>query len=382
MGYRRIKSSLDPGHYFMQGDEALAEGAISAGCRFFAGYPITPASEIMNRIVQRFPQVQGKFIQMEDELSSIAAVIGAAWTGMKAMTATSGPGFSLMMENIGYAVATETPCVIADIQRVGPATGQATRVGSGDIMQAKWGSHGDYQIIALSPWSVQEMYDAAIRAFNLSERFRVPVIILGDAAVGHIWETLEVPADLTVFEREKNPGAPPFGTPEEDGVPPMPSLGDGENLIISGSTHDGFGYKKNEDGAVNERLVNRLSQKILRHAEEIWEVEAYDLDDSEAVIIAYGFVARSALRAVHELRQEGKKVGLLRLKTLWPFPEKTIRDLSGRCGTFLVPEMNLGQVVREVQRVARSARVESLNQIDGEPIYPQKIIRAMKGLLS
>ena len=382
MGYRRIKSSLDPGHYFMQGDEALAEGAISAGCRFFAGYPITPASEIMNRIVQRFPQVQGKFIQMEDELSSIAAVIGAAWTGMKAMTATSGPGFSLMMENIGYAVATETPCVIADIQRVGPATGQATRVGSGDIMQAKWGSHGDYEIIALSPWSVQEMYDAAIRAFNLSERFRVPVIILGDAAVGHIWETLEVPADLIVFEREKKPGAPPFGTPEEDGVPSMPSLGDGENLIISGSTHDGFGYKKNEDGAVNERLVNRLSQKILRHAEEIWEVEAHDLDNSEAVIIAYGLVARSALRAVHELRQEGKKVGLLRLKTLWPFPEKVIRDLSGRCGTFLVPEMNLGQVVREVQRVARSARVESLNQIDGEPIYPQKIIRAMKGLLS
>lgn len=382
MGYRLIKSSLNPGHYFMQGDEALAEGAISAGCRFFAGYPITPASEIMNRIVQRFPQVQGKFIQMEDELASIAAVIGASWTGMKAMTATSGPGFSLMMENIGYAIATETPCVIADIQRVGPATGQATRVGAGDIMQAKWGSHGDYQIIALSPWSVQEMYDLAIQAFNLSERFRIPVIILGDAAVGHIWENLEVPGELTVFDREKKPGAPPFGTQEEDGVPPMPSLGEGENLIISGSTHDGFGYKKGEDGAVNERLVNRLSKKILNHAEEIGEVDAHYLGDSEAVIIAYGFVARSALRAVHELRQEGKKVGLLRLKTLWPFPEKVIRDLSGRCGTLLVPEMNLGQIVREVQRVACSTRVESLNQTDGEPIYPQKIVRAMKGLLS
>lgn len=382
MGYKMIKSSLNPGHYFMQGDEALAEGAISAGCRFFAGYPITPASEIMIRIVQRFPQVQGKFIQMEDELASIAAVIGASWTGMKAMTATSGPGFSLMMENLGYAIATETPCVITDIQRVGPATGQATRVGAGDIMQAKWGSHGDYQIIALSPWSVQEMYDLAIQAFNLSERFRVPVIILGDAAVGHIWETLEVPGDLTVFDREKRPGSPPFGTQEEDGVPPMPSLGEGENLIISGSTHDGFGYKKVEDGGVNERLVNRLSKKILNHAEEIWEVDSHYLDDSEVVIIAYGFVARSALRAVHELRQEGKKVGLLRLKTLWPFPEKVIKDLSGQCGTFLVPEMNLGQVVREVQRVACSTRVESLNQTDGEPIFPQKIVGATKRLLS
>ncbi len=382
MGYRTIQSNLNPGHHFMQGDEALAEGAIAAGCRFFAGYPITPASEIMNRFVQRFPQVQGKFIQMEDELASIAAVIGASWTGTKAMTATSGPGFSLMMENLGYAVATETPCVIADIQRVGPATGQATRVGAGDIMQAKWGSHGDYQIIALSPWSVQEMYDLAIRAFNLSERFRVPVIILGDAAVGHIWETLEVPGDLRVFDREKKPGSPPFGTEAEDGVPPMPSLGEGENLIISGSTHDGFGYKKVEDGAVNERLVNRLSKKILHHAEEIWEVDSHDLNDAEAVIVAYGFVARSALRAVHDLRGEGAKVGLLRLKTLWPFPEKVIKDLSGRCGTILVPEMNLGQVVREVQRVACSTRVVGLNQIDGEPIFPKKIATAMKRLLS
>lgn len=225
MGSKTIKSSLNPGLYFMQGDEALAEGAIAAGCRFYAGYPITPASEIMNQMVKRFPQVGGKLIQMEDELASIAAVIGASWAGAKAMTATSGPGFSLMMENIGHAVVTETPCVIADIQRVGPGTGQATRVGSGDIMQAKWGSHGDYQIIALSPWSVQEMYDLAIRAFNLAEKFRVPVILLGDAAVGHLWETLEVKEQIVVFDREKAPGRPPFDTPEEDGVPPMPSLG-------------------------------------------------------------------------------------------------------------------------------------------------------------
>lgn len=382
MGYKTIKSCVDPGLYFMQGDEALAEGAIAAGCRFFAGYPITPASEVMLHIVKRFPQVKGKFIQMEDELASIAAVIGASWTGTKAMTATSGPGFSLMMENIGHAVATETPCVIANIQRVGPATGQATRVGAGDIMQAKWGSHGDYQIIALSPWSVQEMYDLTVRAFNLAERFRIPVIILGDAAVGHLWETIEVKGELMVFDREKAPGQPPFDTPEEDGVPPMPSLGEGENLIVSGSTHDGFGFKKVGDGAVNEKLVKRLSKKIINHAEEIWEADSHFLDDPEAIIITYGFVARSALRAANELRREGKKIGLLRLKTIWPFPEKAIKEANARCGKFLVPEMNLGQVVREVERVACSARVEGLNQTDGEPIFPQKIVSAVKRLLS
>lgn len=382
MGYKTIKSSLNPGLYFMQGNEALAEGAIAAGCRFFAGYPITPASEVMTHIVQRFPQVKGKFIQMEDELASIAAVIGASWSGTKAMTATSGPGFSLMMENIGYAIATETPCLIADIQRVGPATGQATRVGAGDIMQARWGSHGDYQIIVLSPWSVQEMYDLAVRGFNLAERFRVPVILLGDAAVGHLWESIEVKGELMVFDREKAPGHPPFDTPEEDGVPPMPSLGEGENLIVSGSTHDGFGFKKVGDGAVNERLVKRLSKKILNHVDEISEVDSHFLGGAEAVIIAYGFVARSAFRAANELRSEGEKVGLLRLKTLWPFPEKAVKDVSERCGKILVPEMNLGQVVREVERVACSARVEGLYQTDGEPIFPQKIVSAMKRLLS
>jgi len=382
MGYRMLKSTLAPGLYFMQGDEAVAEGAIAAGCRFFAGYPITPASELMLHIVKRFPQVKGKFIQMEDELASIAAVIGASWAGMKAMTATSGPGFSLMMENIGYAVATETPCVIANIQRVGPATGQATRVGAGDIMQAKWGSHGDYQIIALSPWSVQEMYDLTIRAFDLAERFRVPVVLLADATVGHLWETMEVKEELLVFDREKAPGQPPFDTPEEDGVPPMPSLGEGENLIVSGSTHDGFGFKKVGDGAVNERLVIRLSKKILNHVDEIWEVERHLLEDAQAAIIAYGIVARSAVRAATELRSEGKKVGLLRLKTLWPFPEKAVKGLSEQCGKFLVPEMNLGQVAREVERVACGVKVERLNQVDGEPIFPQKIMDAMKRLIS
>jgi len=382
MGHKTVKSSLNPGLYFLQGDEALAEGAIAAGCRFYAGYPITPATEIMERIVQRFSQVQGKFVQMEDELSSIGAVIGGSWTGTKAMTATSGPGFSLMMENLGYAIYTETPCVVADIQRVGPSTGMATRVAAGDIMQAKWGSHGDYQIIALSPWSVQEMYDLTIRAFNLSEQFRVPVIILGDETVGHLRETMEVKGELTVYERDKAPGKPPFDTPEEDGVPPMPSLGDGENVIMTGSTHDGFGFKKTGDGAVNERLVNRLSKKITNHADEIVEVDSHFLSDADAVVIAYGFVARSAFRAVQELRNDGKKVGFLRLKTIWPFPEKAIKEVSSQCKKLLVPEMNLGQVVREVERVACTATIKSLTQIDGTPIFPHKLMRALEELLS
>jgi 2-oxoglutarate ferredoxin oxidoreductase subunit alpha len=383
MGYKKIESSLAPGWYFMQGNEALAEGAIAAGCRFFAGYPITPSSEIMDRIVYRFAQIGGKFIQMEDELSSIGAVIGASWTGTKAMTATSGPGFSLMMENLGYAVFTETPCVIVDIQRAGPSTGMATRVAAGDLMQAKWGTHGDCQLIALSPWSVQEMYDLAIRAFNLSERFRVPVIILGDEAVGHLRESLEIKGELTVYDRDKSPGQPPFDTPEEDGVPPMPSLGEGESIIVTGSTHDGFGFKKTGKGEVHEKLVRRLSNKIINRADQIWDIDSHYLDDAEVVVISYGIVARSALRAVKDLREEGKKVGLLRLNTIWPFPDLPIKEVSLRCEKLLVPEMNLGQVIREIQRlVSRSdVVVQSLTQVDGNPIFPQKIAEAIEGLL-
>jgi len=380
MGYTVIKSCLKAGSYFFRGNEALAEGAIAAGCRFFAGYPITPSSEIMLHMVKRLPQVKGKFIQMEDEIGSIGAVIGASWAGMKAMTATSGPGFSLMMENIGYAVATETPCVIANIQRVGPATGQATRVGSGDIMQAKWGSHGDYQIIALSPWSVQEMYDLTIRAFNLAERFRVPVIILSDAIIGHLWETINIKEELIIFTREKMPGMPPFDTVEEDGVPPMPCFGEGENLIISGSTHDGFGFKKVNDGEVNQRLVYRLSKKILNKVDEICDLDAHFTDDADVIIISYGIVARSALKATNELRNNGKKVGLLRLKTIWPFPDKKILELGEQCKKFLVPEMNLGQVLREVERIIHWGRIEAVNQVNGEPILPKKIISAIKKL--
>ena len=229
---------LPAGAYYLSGNEAAAEGALAAGCRFYAGYPITPSSELMERMSVRMGEVGGVFIQMEDEIASISAVIGAAWAGAKAMTATSGPGFSLMQEAMGYAAFTETPCVVIDVQRAGPCTGQATRVGAGDIMQAHWGSHGDYQIVALSPWSVQEMYTLTVRAFNLSERYRVPAVVLAEEAVGHLRETIRVAGRIEVWDRKKEKGGSPFGTEEEDLVPPMPAFGEGERLAVTGSTHD------------------------------------------------------------------------------------------------------------------------------------------------
>jgi len=243
MGYEEIDSTLSPGFYYFSGNEAVAEGAIAAGCRYYAGYPITPSSETMERISIRFKDVDGIFIQMEDEIASICSVIGAVWAGAKAMTATSGPGFSLMQEAIGYAALTETPLVIVDIQRAGPGTGQATRVASGDLMQAKWGSHGDYQTIALSPWSVQEMYDQTIDAFNLAEKYRVPVFVMGEEAIGHLRERTEVKPTVEVFDRVKKTGAPPFGTNQDDGIPPMPAFGERERLLVTGSTHNEFGIR-------------------------------------------------------------------------------------------------------------------------------------------
>ena len=243
----RVKTTLPKGRYYFSGNEAAAEGAIAAGCRFYAGYPITPSSELMERMSLRLGEIGGVFIQMEDELASICSVLGASWAGAKAMTATSGPGFSLMQEAIGYAAFTETPCVIIDVQRAGPCTGQATRVGSGDIMQAKWGSHGDYQVIALSPWSVQEMFNLTVRAFNLSERYRVPSMVMADEAVGHLRETVTIPAKVEVWNRRKQKGGAPFGTEEEGGVPPMPAFGEGERLSVTGSTHDAYGYRKTDD---------------------------------------------------------------------------------------------------------------------------------------
>jgi 2-oxoglutarate ferredoxin oxidoreductase subunit alpha len=374
-----IKAPLRKGLYYLSGNEASAEGAIAAGCRFYAGYPITPSSELMERMAFRLREVGGVFIQMEDEIASISAVIGASWAGGKAMTATSGPGFSLMQESIGYAAFTETPCVIVDVQRAGPCTGQATRVGSGDIMQAKWGSQGDYQVIALVPWSVQEMYELTIRAFNLSERYRVPTMVMADEAIGHLRENISVGARVNVCNRKKQKGGSPFGTEEEDGVPPMPSFGEGERLLVTGSTHDSLGFRKTDDPEAHAKLVERINDKILRNRSRIVETERYFLEDSEIAVIAYGFTARTSLYVVKQLRKERLKVGLLRFKTLWPFPEEAIVEIEKRVKKVVVPEMNQGQVAGEVRKFY-SGEMISLRQTDGEIIQPEKILKVLTSI--
>jgi len=371
------RSTLSKGMRYFSGNEAAAEGAIASGCRFYAGYPITPSSELMERMAARLPEVGGVFIQMEDEIASISAVIGASWAGAKAMTATSGPGFSLMQEALGYAAFTETPCVVVDVQRAGPCTGQATRVGSGDIMQAKWGSHGDYQVIALSPWSVQEMYDLTLRGFNLSERYRVPTFVMAEEAVGHLRENMLIPAKVEVWNRKKAKGKAPFGTEEDDGVPPMPAFGEGERLAVTGSTHDPFGYRKTDDGAVHAQLVQRINEKILKNRDAIIETESHFLDDAEWAVIAYGFTARTSLYTVKRLRKDGIRVGMLRLKTLWPFPEEVVRSVGKKVTGVIVPEMNRGQVAGEVKKVC-SCDVISLGQTDGEIIRPEKIYEVLR----
>jgi len=371
------KTTFPKGLHYLSGNEAAAEGAIAAGCRFYAGYPITPSSELMERMSVRLRDVKGVFIQMEDEIASIASVIGASWAGAKAMTATSGPGFSLMQESIGYAAFTETPCVVIDVQRAGPCTGQATRVGSGDIMQAKWGSHGDYQVIALSPWSVQEMYDFTLRAFNLSERYRVPTMIMADEAIAHLRETIRVPGRVEVWDRKKKRGASPFGTEEEDGVPPMPAFGEGERLSVTGSTHDAFGFRKTDDPEAHATLVERINQKITKNSKNIIETEDHFLENSDIGLIAYGFTARTSLYVVKRLRKVGMKVGLLRLKTLWPFPEEAVREAGRKVKKVIVPEMNQGQVAGEVKKYC-SCEVIPLGQTNGEVIRPEKIIEVLK----
>ncbi|MCL0056391.1 2-oxoacid:acceptor oxidoreductase subunit alpha [Dehalococcoidia bacterium] len=379
MAWKEVRSALPAGNYYYSGNEAAAEGAIAAGCRYYAGYPITPSSEIMEWIAVRFREVGGVFIQMEDEIASLSSVIGASWAGAKAMTATSGPGFSLMQEGIGYAAMTETPIVIVDIQRAGPATGQATRVGGGDIMQAKWGSQGDYPVIAISPWSVQEMYDQTINAFNLAERYRVPVILLAEQAVGHLRERMNVVEKIAIFNRRKEKGAAPFGA-GDDGVPPMPAFGEGEKLLVTGSSHDDYGLRKVADPLVQARLTARLHNKIVNNREEIIQHEDYYAEDADVIVIAYGFTARSSLFAVEAMRREGKRVGMIRLKTIWPFADSLIRDVGSRAKKIFVPEMNRGQVAGEVMKYT-CCDIIPYNQTDGEVIYPNTIMGELRRLL-
>lgn len=370
------------GEHFMLGDLAIAEGALAAGCDFFGGYPITPSTEIAERMAQRMPRIGGTYVQMEDELSSIMAIIGASWAGRKVMTATSGPGFSLMMEALGFGIITETPIVICNVQRGGPSTGLPTTVAQGDMMQARWGSHGHYEIIALVPSSVQECFDLTIRAFNLAERYRTPVLIMADAEVGHLTERLVIPPadEIDVWHR-KRPTKPPaefrhFET-DDDLVPPMAVAGEGYKVFVESLTHDERGYPAMTPAA-QRALVGRLTDKIRLHRDVIDHVEERDVDGADVVIVAYGISARVAQQAMEMARARGIRVGILRLVTVWPFPDERIRELSRDIRGFVVPEINLGQIVREVERCAADHCAVSLVPNAGGEIHdPAAILDAV-----
>ena len=367
----------------MQGNEACAEGAIVAGCRFFAGYPITPATEIAELMARRLPQVGGKFIQMEDEIASIAAVIGASVGGAKAMTATSGPGFSLMQENIGYAAMAEIPCVVIDVQRVGPSTGLPTHPAQGDVMQARWGTHGDHPIIVLCPSSVRETFDLTVRAFNLAEKYRTPVIVLMDAMIGHMRERVELPtrAELEVWERAPTEVPPEWYKAYENeagDVPPLASFSEGYRYHITGLFHDEHGYPTQRLDEINA-WIKRVFAKIEHGLSEIvdYESDPY-LDMAEVVVIAYGATVRSAQRAVRLARSRGTRVSLLKLRTLWPFPEEVVESAAERLHCVIVPEMNLGQLALEIERVIGRRKVVRINRADGQMIDPQEILEAIE----
>jgi 2-oxoglutarate ferredoxin oxidoreductase subunit alpha len=364
------------GVYFWSGNEACVEAAIIAGCRFFAGYPISPSNEIPEGLSERLPKVDGIFMQMEDELASIGAVMGASWAGKKAMTATSGPGFSLMQETIGWGFMTETPCVIVDVQRVGPGTGQATKCAQGDVMQARWGTHGDYAAVALSPNSVQEMFELTIRAFNLAEKYRTPVILLADETIAHVREQITVPPleSIEILNRKKpEVGEKAFFGLEE--VAPMPAVGEGFNVAVTASTHDEHGVRFTQDPAVHRRMVERLNAKINNHAEDIVEVECYNVDDCKVGIVSFGCTSRAVYEAVERAEALGIETGYVRLKTVWPFPDKAVERLAKTAERIIVPEMNLGQVAGEVQRVACRADVIKLDKIGGgELITPEELL--------
>ena len=371
------------GVHYLDGDHAAAEGACAAGCRFFAGYPITPSTEVAERVALRFPLIGGQFIQMEDELASIAAVLGASWGGLRSMTVTSGPGFSLMMENIGLGVMMEVPCVVIDVQRGGPSTGLPTLPGQADMMQARWGSHGDYEIIALSPNSPQECFDLTIEAFNLSEQWRVPVLVMMDECVGHMTEKVVIPqADEIELTERRYTGLVPADylpyKPGEDLVPEMAPIGRGYHFHTTGLTHDERGYPV-MTAECQEVCVHRLIEKIRRNADRIIHVEKTDLDGAEVVVVSYGISSRVAIPAVEKARDEGVMVGELRLVTVWPFPEKVIRELAGNIKAFVVPEINYGQIVYEVERCAAGKCETRLVPHGGGWVHdPETIFQAIR----
>ncbi|MDA8235174.1 MAG: 2-oxoacid:acceptor oxidoreductase subunit alpha [Clostridia bacterium] len=371
----------------LQGNEACAEGAIAAGVRFFAGYPITPSTEIAEKLAGLLPKVGGKFIQMEDEIAGIAAVLGASLTGVKAITATSGPGFSLMQENIGFAAMAEVPCVIVNVQRFGPSTGMPTSAGQGDVMQARWGTHGDHPVVVLTPASVEETYHLTVKAVEISEQLRVPVILLMDEVIGHLREKVSLPdLDLAV-ERNRDTERPrltlskelylPY-RPDPNGVPPMASFGQGMRFHVTGLAHDETGFPTN-DSQVAGALVTRLNRKIADRCDRLAMAEEYMLDDARLVVVTYGGMARAARKAVKLARAEGLPVGMLRLITLWPFPEKYLHRLNQGVKRVLVPEMNLGQIKLEVERISKGRwQVLGLPKVDGELFTPDELLTRIK----
>ena len=375
-------SETHSGRLLLQGNEAVVHGALAAGCRFFAGYPITPASEIAEQLSLRLPACGGTFIQMEDEIASTGAVIGASLAGVKAMTATSGPGFSLMQENLGFACVTETPCVIVNVMRGGPSTGLPTNPAQGDVQMARWGTHGDHPIVVLAVSTVEDSFTITVKAFNIAEKYRVPVILLSDEVVAHTRECVKLPdqSEIKVIDRIRPSVPPDWYKPYEGdsrGVPPMAAFGDGYRHHVTGLIHDVHGFPTQNPQEI-EQFQRRLTQKITKGFPDIMMTRSYFLDDAEVFIIAYGAVARSALRAVQDARAKGIKVGLLQLITLFPFPRSTVAPLLQKCRAVLVPEMNMGQISREVQRVNQyDCQVVKHNRIDGQFITPQELLKRL-----
>lgn len=367
---------------FLSGAVAAAEGALAVGCRFFAGYPITPSSEVAERMARRLPKVGGIFIQMEDELSSIAAILGGSWAGKKSMTATSGPGFSLMMENYGLGIMTETPTVIVNVQRGGPSTGLPTLLGQGEFMQARFGTHGSLEAIALTPESTQECFDFAIRAFNLAERFRTPVILLMDESVGHLFEKVRIPRqeDIEIVNRKlpEEVPYPPFRA-DDNLVAPMPPLGEGHHVHVSGLTHDEEGRPEMTPQR-QEKLMSRLTNKIRLYKDEIIDIEEEGIDDADIVVVAYGITARSARRAITLAREKGIKAGLFRLKTVWPFPTERLRELAEEGKKFVVAEVNTGQALIMVEQATQKDAV-FVGKYGGEPHKPFEILNGIEEAL-
>ena len=379
-----MSESILTGKHFVHGDWACAEGAIAAGCGYFAAYPITPATEISERIASRFPQIGRRFIQFEDEIGAIASVIGASFSGMKAMTATSGPGVSLMLENIGLAVMTEAPCVIINVMRGGPSTGQPTMGAQADVMQCRWGAHGDVEIIALAPQSVQECFDLTVHAFNLSEEYRSPVFLLSDANIGHMYEKLEIPPreEIEIVNRKKPTVSPRDYKPylaDDTMVPPMACFGDGYRFYSTGLTHNENGYP-DMSVETQDKLVRRLCDKIRKNTSKITMVEEHQTDDCDVLVVAYGVTARSSASAVQQARKEGIKAGLLRLITLWPFPERKLSEVANDVKGVMVAEMNYGQLVREVERSVRPTPVEFIPKLGENPPTPDEILAKIRRL--